>query len=195
MTSAVAQSDFDLFYEAHFGDTVAMTYGFTADLGEAQDIAQEAFCRAWLRWRELSSYDNPVAWVRRVATNLAHSRWRRLRVAATHLVRQREPEPVPAVNPDHVAVVAALRKLPAAQRRAVVLHHLMDLPVTEVAEQLEVPVGTVKSWLHRARTALADDLRVDVRGAVTTPPAQEVLDRAGRRRRARVATAAGAMVL
>jgi RNA polymerase sigma-70 factor (ECF subfamily) len=52
-------------------------------------------------------------------------------------------------------LVAALRQLPAAQRRAVVLHHIVDLPVTEVADELGVPVGTVKAWLHRGRQTLA----------------------------------------
>lgn len=199
MTTAVIEpddttSEFEDFYTAHFGDTVAMTYGFTADLGEAQDIAQEAFCRAWQRWRQLSTYDNPVAWVRRVATNLAHSRWRRVRVAASYLVRQRPPEPAPAIDPDHVAVVAALRKLPADQRRAVVLHHLLDLPVTQVAEELELPVGTVKSLLYRGRNSLADDLDIDVRGSIKTPPTGEVVKRARKQQRARAGGAAAALL-
>lgn len=200
MTTAVikpddATSEFEDFYTAHFGDTVAMTYGFTADLGEAQDIAQEAFARAWQRWRDLSAYDNPVAWVRRVATNLAHSRWRRVRVAASYLVRQRPPEPTPEIDPDHVAVVAALRKLPTDQRRAIVLHHLLDLPVTQVADELEMPVGTVKSLLHRGRNSLADDLSIDVRGSVKTPPAGEVVKRAKKHQRVRNGVAAGTAVL
>src|SRR5688572_8482491 len=117
--------DFGGFYAAHYGDTVAMAYTYTADLGDAQDIAQEAFVRAWRRWTQVSRYDNPVAWVRHVAVNLARSRWRRLRLSAAHLVRYRIFEEVPGVDPDHVAVVAALRKLPSRQREAVVMHHMM----------------------------------------------------------------------
>lgn len=188
--SLIAQSgDFDGFYTANFGDTVAMAYTYTADLAEAQDIAQEAFCRAWRRWTKVSTYDNPVAWVRRVAINLARSRWRRLRMGAAHLVRQHVSEEVPELNPDHVAVVASLRKLPSRQREAVVLHHIMDLPVTEIAEHFEVPVGTVKSWLHRGRGALADDLRLDVRAAIKTPPAEAIFRPEVRK------TALGAVVL
>jgi RNA polymerase sigma factor (sigma-70 family) len=129
--------DFEWFYAANFGDTVAMAYTYTADLGDAQDIAQEAFTRAWRLWTRVSTYDNPVAWVRRVAVNLARSRWRRLRVGAAHLVRQHIAQDVPEINPDHVAVVAALRKLPHKQREAIVLHHMMDVPVSEVAEHFE----------------------------------------------------------
>jgi RNA polymerase sigma-70 factor (ECF subfamily) len=68
---------------------------------------------------------------------------------------------------DGLAVTAALRDLPAAQRAAVVLHHLLDLPVEQVAVELGVPVGTVKSRLTRARRALAASLdpEGDRRGA------------------------------
>ena len=55
-------------------------------------------------------------------------------------------------------LVAALRTLPVGQRRAVVLYHLVDLPVDQIAAELGVAVGTVKSWLHRGRAALAAQL-------------------------------------
>jgi len=78
MTMALprSQDEFDGFYQEHFGQVVAMTYVYTADLHEAQDIAQEAFSRAWERRHKVLGYDNPGAWVRRVAMNLARSRWR-----------------------------------------------------------------------------------------------------------------------
>ncbi|WP_020520558.1 SigE family RNA polymerase sigma factor [Catelliglobosispora koreensis] len=192
--TADASADFDGFYHAHFGDTVAMTYAYTADLGVAQEIAQEAFTRAWMRWRSVSTYDNPVAWVRRVATNLARSRWRQLKYASSYLLRQR-PEIEPGPNPDHVAVVAALRKLPPRQRQAIVLHHLMDLPVEDVAHELEVPAGTVKSWLHRGRTALARELDIDVRNDVKTPPVSTVGDLARKYKRNRNLKAAAVLAI
>jgi RNA polymerase sigma-70 factor (sigma-E family) len=185
---AAAAADFDSFYQAHFRSTVKMTYGMTADLPEAHDIAQEAFCRAWSRWRELSRFDNPAAWVRKVAVNLARSRWRRLRVAAEYLIRER-PEDVAALDPEHVAVVSALRKLPAAQREAIVLHYLVDMPLADVAAQMGVPLGTVKSWLHRGRTALAEDLRVDLDNAVVPPGAEQVFKTTKKRHRVRTTAA------
>jgi RNA polymerase sigma-70 factor (ECF subfamily) len=54
-----------------------------------------------------------------------------------------------------VALVAALRRLPEEQRRAIVLHHLADLPVAEVAAETGAPIGTVKARLSRGRAALA----------------------------------------
>lgn len=62
---------------------------------------------------------------------------------------------MPATEPDHVALVVALRRLPEAQRRAVVLHHVAGLPVADVAAETGVPVGTVKARLSRGRAALA----------------------------------------
>jgi len=75
-------------------------------------------------------------------------------VARNHLRREQVTH-VPGLGPDHVALVEALRQVPADQRRAMVLHYLVDLPVAEVAHEMGVAVGTVKSWLHRGRTALA----------------------------------------
>ncbi len=150
-----AAADFDQLYQARYLDVVATLHALIGDLGEAQELAQEAFCRAWQRWNRVARYDDPASWVRRVAVNLATSRWRRLAVARRHLLRrERLPEP-PQLEPDHVLLVAALRTLTADQRRAIVLHHLVDLPVDEVASELGVPAGTVKSWLHRGRAALA----------------------------------------
>ncbi|MBX6748760.1 MAG: SigE family RNA polymerase sigma factor [Micromonosporaceae bacterium] len=148
---------FDALYQAHYRDLVALLHALTGDLGDAQDLAQDVFCRAWQRWRAIAGYDDPVAWLRRVAVNLATSRFRRRRTADRHLARQ-QVEVVPALQPDHVALVAALRTLPTNQRTAMVLHYLVDLPVADVAQELGVPVGTVKAWLSRGRTALATQL-------------------------------------
>ncbi|WP_433292434.1 RNA polymerase sigma factor [Actinoplanes sp. CA-030573] len=146
--------DFDGFYAAHFRSLTVQLYAYTGDLPTAQDAVQEAFLRALARWPRLAGAGDPLAWVRRVAWNLAISHWRRARTAALFLRRYRV-EHVPAPEPDRVAVVGALATLPDRHRRVVVLHYLADLPVRDIAEQIGVPEGTVKVWLHRGRTALA----------------------------------------
>lgn len=152
-------ASFDELYAAHYGDLTVQLYAYFGDRQEAQDVVQEAFCRALSRWRTVSRYDDPVAWVRRVAWNLALSKWRRARTALAFLRKQRPATThVDGPSPERVALLAALATLPAPQRRVVVLHYLADLSVAEVAEQVGVPEGTVKSWLHRARTALAAQL-------------------------------------
>jgi RNA polymerase sigma-70 factor (ECF subfamily) len=66
--------------------------------------------------------------------------------------------PVAPPSEDTVLITAALRRLPAKQRQAVALHHLLDLPVNEIAAEMSVSEGTVKSWLARGRAALAEML-------------------------------------
>ncbi|WP_433229419.1 SigE family RNA polymerase sigma factor [Micromonospora sp. CA-248260] len=155
---AAPQLSFDGFYHAHFRGLVVQLTAYTGDLGQAQDLVQEAFCRAYARWDRVSGYDDPLAWVRKVAWNLGHHRWRRLRTAQAWLSRQRETH-VAGPTPDRVAVDVALAQLPPKQRRAVVLHYLADMSVSEIAAQERVAEGTVKSWLHRGRAALATQLR------------------------------------
>ena len=153
------EASFDELYAAHYPDLTVQLYAYFGDRQEAQDVVQEAFCRALARWRTVARYDDPVAWVRRVAWNLAVSKWRATRTALTFLGRQRHADSrIDGPGPERVALIAALARLPAQHRRAVVLHYLADMTVPEIAEREGVPVNTVKSWLHQARGALAAQL-------------------------------------
>ena len=148
-------------YAASAGRLVAQLYGMTGDFAEAQDAVQEAFARALNRAGGLTGVDNPEAWLFRVASNISRSRHRR-RVLFDRIVRSgRLPESraIPALSPDHVALVAALQRLPRATREAVVLHHIADRPVAEVAAILGFSVENVKTRLLRGRRALAEYLR------------------------------------
>lgn len=153
---------FDEVYAAHYADLTVQLYAYFGDRQEAQDVVQEAFVRALARWRTVSAYDDPVAWVRRVAWNLAVSRWRRARTALTFVRKQRRDEAQTAgPNPERVALVEALGTLPDTLRRAMVLRYLADLTIAEIARREGVAEGTVKSWLHRGRAALAVELGAD----------------------------------
>ena len=145
--------DFAAFYAALFGPLSAQMYVFTGDHAEAQDLAQEAFCRAYARWDRIGRYDDPAAWVTRVAWNMAVSRWRRGRLLR-HWHRDLLPAPQDAPTAAHIDIVRALAQLPANQRQAVVLHYIADMPVADVAAFVGVAEGTVKAWLHRGRAAL-----------------------------------------
>ena len=162
-----AEADFANFYAATWSRTLAVTYALTGDRGVAEELAQEAYVKAWSHWRKVSTYEQPGAWVRQVATRLSVSRWRRTRVAATWLARTRPEPPVEAHDETTTALVRALQQIPEAQRRAVVLHHLADLPVDEVARIEHSPVGTIKARLSRGRTALAALLADETNGAHT----------------------------
>jgi RNA polymerase sigma-70 factor (ECF subfamily) len=146
--------EFAAFYAANVAALIVSLYAYTGDLSAAQDAVQEAFTRALVRWDRIARYDNPVAWIRRVAWNLATSRWRRLRVADRHLRTQTEAS-VPGPEPDQVALIAALKTLPDKQRRAIVMHYLGGLTSSEIALVDGVSEGNVRVLLHRGRAALA----------------------------------------
>ncbi|MEV4536711.1 sigma-70 family RNA polymerase sigma factor [Asanoa sp. NPDC049518] len=157
---AAAGTSFDEFYSANFHRLMLQMYAYTADVGAAQDAVQEAFSRAWARWDRLATYDEPAAWIRRVAMNVANNRWRRARAARAHARYHRE-EVVAEPSPDRVALARALRSLPERHRRAIVLYHIADLAIAEIAAQEGVTESAVKSWLHRGRAALATLLTED----------------------------------
>jgi RNA polymerase sigma-70 factor (ECF subfamily) len=146
-------------YQAYYRRLVATLYGLTGDHAEAQDLVQEAYARALARPRVFLDVADPEAWLRTVAVNLARTRWRRRRLLDT-LVRTGRitpaPESTPAATPDRVLLVSALQKLSRATRETIVLHHVADMSVHEVAETLGVPVGTVKARLSRGRALLAN---------------------------------------
>lgn len=144
-------------FDASYRKLVVQLYAVTGNLDEAEDLVQEAFVRAAAIGRRFRAVENPEAWLRTTAINAHRSRWRKLRNgrrAQDRMLPPREPQAVE----EHLALVAALRTLPEDQRVAIVLHHLADLPVIQVADELGVPVGTVKSRLKRGRDALAQQL-------------------------------------
>jgi RNA polymerase sigma-70 factor (ECF subfamily) len=153
-----AGASFEEFYAATVDRLLGHLFLVTGDLHAAEEIVQEAFTRASMRWPRLRSYDVPEAWVRRVAMNLAADRARSLRRQTRALMRLGPPPAVPSVSVETLALVEALRTLPVRQRQAVVLHYLADLSVAEIAQALAVPSGTVKSLLARGRRALAAKL-------------------------------------
>lgn len=142
-------------YATSYRRLVGQLTGVTGDPVEAEDAVMEAFARAVNSSRSFLAADNPEAWLRTVAVNVTRTRWRRSRFfrdVSHRLVIAGAYEDLPD---DRLALLAALRRLPAAQREAIALHHLADLPVHEVAETVGAPVGTVKARLSRGRAALA----------------------------------------
>ena len=126
-------AEFDDLFTASRDGIVRQMLLLTGDLTEAEDVVQEAFERAWLRWSTVRHCDSPEAWVRTVARRLAVSRWRRMRNSAVAWSQRGTAESAPAVNADHLALINALQTLPQAQRVVIVLHHLADLPIAQVA--------------------------------------------------------------
>jgi RNA polymerase sigma-70 factor (ECF subfamily) len=155
----VSPEEFSDFYAASFRRLVGQLYLMTGDHAEAQDAVQEAFVRAWAHRGKLDRLGAPEAWVRAAAWHVAVSRWHRARLGRLLTRSQAHPPSVAGPTPDRVALIDALRQVPAEQRRALVLYHLCDLTVAQIAEETGAAPGTVKARLARGRTALAPHLR------------------------------------
>jgi RNA polymerase sigma-70 factor, ECF subfamily len=153
-------------YQESYRSLVLTAYALLRDMGEAEEVTQEAFAVAYGRRGRVSRAESPEAWVRKVVVNLARRRWRR-RATLEKILHREVEQVVPEGFGEHLDLHAAIRSLGHEYQAAVVLHYLADLPVDEVASILDVPVGTVKSRLSRARAALAGQLRAEeeVRGA------------------------------
>ncbi|MFG2058261.1 SigE family RNA polymerase sigma factor [Micromonospora sp. NPDC048930] len=149
-------NSFDDFYRSTSARTLRYGYAVADDPGEAQDLVQEAYARAWRQWGKLAAHPAPEAWLRLVISRLATDRWRRLRSWRLAASRTGPPDDVRPPGEETVLLVGALRQLPARQRQALALHYLFDMSVEEVAREAGVPTGTVKSWLSRGRTRLAE---------------------------------------
>jgi RNA polymerase sigma-70 factor (ECF subfamily) len=147
--------EFDEFYTASVRRVSGYVYALTGDRAETEDLVQEAYARAWHQWAQVRAHGDPEAWVRTVAYRVRVSRWRRLTAGVRAHRRHGVAPDVPELSVDYVAIITALRTLPAQQRRAVVLHHLLGLSVEEIAAETGVAAGTVKSRLARGRAVLA----------------------------------------
>ncbi|SCL17484.1 RNA polymerase sigma-70 factor, ECF subfamily [Micromonospora rhizosphaerae] len=150
----MTEEDYRAFYASAFARLVGQVYLLTGDFAEAQDAVQEAFVRGWSRRRRFADGDEPEAWIRTVARRIAVSRWRSARSGLAAWRRHGPVPHVPAPGVETPLIVAALQRLPEEQRRAIVLHHLCDRSVDQVAAETGVPAGTVKARLSRGRSAL-----------------------------------------
>ena len=152
------EREFDAFFYGLLPTVLRMAQRMTGDRTAAEDVAAEAFARAFARWGKVATLPYREAWVMRVAANLAIDQTRRRRLPPA-------PVPVAADPADQVALrlslAEALRHLPKAQRDAIVLRYLADLSEEDIARALGVRPGTVKSHLHRARQTLARRLGTD----------------------------------
>lgn len=157
--SVGGQGEVAAVYERCSARLVAVLCAIGAPRADAEEVVQDAFVKLLGRWDRVRDYDDPEAWVRGVAVRMLVSRHRRRVVAGRGLGRlAARTVDVPPLSPDSVAVALALRSLAPGHRAVVVLHHVLDLPLEQVARELDLPVGTVKSRLSRARAALAPHL-------------------------------------
>jgi RNA polymerase sigma factor (sigma-70 family) len=133
------------------------------DHAVAEEIAQEALLRAASRWEHVRELRSPGGWTHRVAINLATSQLRRRRIEQRARARLTSGE-VGRMPDATTAVVVreALGRLTPAQRRVLVLRHVLDWSAAEIAELDGGSAEAVRQQLHRARAAMREHLPMDV---------------------------------
>jgi RNA polymerase sigma-70 factor (ECF subfamily) len=142
------------------------------DPGLAEDAVQTALITAWRDLRTLRDAGRFEPWLHRILTNefYAEARRRTRRMADSRVLPvERSDESGPLGVHDRDELERAFRRLTLEQRAVLVFHHYLDLSTAEVADRLGIPIGTVKSRLHYATTALRASLEADAR----TPASQE----------------------
>lgn len=150
------------FVTAHQARLRRIAYAVCRDDDRAEDVLQEAFVKLYLSWSKVRQKGVEEAYTRRIIVNAdlddRRRPWRRHRAAASEEHLARLPATVRLAVEDRSELLDALRRLPAMQRRTVVLRHLVGLTVEETAAELGIGEGTVKSHTSRALATLRQHL-------------------------------------
>jgi RNA polymerase sigma-70 factor (ECF subfamily) len=150
-------ANFEDVYRREYPGLLAVATALSGDDGE--DLVQDTMVKALIRWDQVGRLERPGGWCHRVLINLCRNRWRRRRIEARYLASLRREEPsTPAPSDDVMEFWSAVRTLPQRPRLVVALFYAGDRTVAEVASILDVPEGTVRSDLTRARAALISRL-------------------------------------
>jgi len=132
-------------------------YSILKEAAKAEEVTQDIFLKMW---QVLPDYDGRASistWLYTIARNTALSALRAESYRETWPIEGGDP---PAINGEtglrQLEIRQLLQRLPEVQQRVITLFYLQDCSVEEVARMLDLPEGTVKSHLHRARRTLAD---------------------------------------
>ncbi len=123
----------------------------------AEDAAQIGFEKALLRWRRVGQYERPGTWVYVVAVRTGRRQLARDQRSDGEFDPRSSAEPGDA-DLSRLWLEEAIDQLPPRQRTVVVLRHLADLPLGDIAEAMQISLGTLKSTLHAAHKRLRVEL-------------------------------------
>jgi len=165
--SRTAADTFEALLRPHLERLYRLAYRFTGTRDEAEDLVQELCVRLYPRHAELETLDQPGPWLARALHNLFVDQARRRTRSPVESVSELPEVADPAPGPDQQAfaeltlarIETALARLPAEQRAVLAWHDLEGYTLEELAGSRDLPLGTLKSRLHRARAALQRLLR------------------------------------
>jgi RNA polymerase sigma-70 factor (sigma-E family) len=143
-------------YHRHLRELVRLAYGLLGNLGEAEEVVQDAFAALLSRWSAVRDIEAAPGYLRTAAVNGVRGRWRRRRVRAlADRTLRRDPASRESDVIEQAVVLGALAQLPMRKRECVLLRYFADLSEIETAAVLGISVGTVKSQTSKALTQLA----------------------------------------
>jgi len=159
---------FEVLVRRHEKAIFNLIYRLLGNYDEAAEVAQEVFLSAFKSIHQFRGEANFSTWLYRIGLNHASTRRKSLQSSQQRHIPLDGTEVIadgavdPAKNVEHKEiqqrVQQALNSLDPEDARIVLLRDLQDIPYEDVAEMLDIPVGTVKSRLHRARQALKTSL-------------------------------------
>ncbi|MCG3156013.1 MAG: ECF RNA polymerase sigma factor SigW [bacterium] len=160
--------------EAHKRRVMALAFDLTGNLQDAEDVAQEAFIKAYRGIRDFRGEAQLSSWLYRIVVNICINRRRKKAVAEMELrdtfegdhKHPAQPAEAPEANPEVMAAAgmmrehlrAALQRLSPQQRTIFILRHDQDLPLQQISAILQISEGAVKSQLFRALRKLQQQL-------------------------------------
>jgi RNA polymerase sigma-70 factor (ECF subfamily) len=155
--------DFSQLYQAHSREVWALAYAWWKNAETALDLTQETFLRLWKQWEAGETILNPRAWLLRVGRNLAEDHGKSaFRQNGTHPPQTMNEVASAAPSPPEEALrhellqklQEALNQLPEAYRVVLVLHHMEDQDLAEIAREMGCSIAAVRNRLWRARKLL-----------------------------------------
>jgi RNA polymerase sigma factor (sigma-70 family) len=151
-----AEAQLATLFQEQYAPMVRLATLLTGSEHRAEEVVMDAFARLTPR---IDSLETPAAYLRTSVVNGTRSHHRRLRTVR----RQPPPRVEPVDDPEVDELWQRLDALRPDERTCVVMRFYLDLPLAEIAEQLDMPLGTVKSHLHRAVATLRDLLTEEER--------------------------------
>jgi len=159
---------FEMLVRRHEKTIFNLVYRMLGDYDEAAEVSQEVFLSAYRAIGQFRGDANFSTWLYRISLNHTSTRrktlirrpQRNVAIEDTEPVRDLQPGPAETMEKKEIRerVQRALNSLEPDDATVILLRDLQDIPYEEVARLLEIPVGTVKSRLHRARQALKSQL-------------------------------------
>ncbi len=156
------ERQFEILYERYANDVLRVSYFYLGDRQQAEDVTQDVFIRLLTAAPDLRP-GSEKAWLLKVALNRCRDIWRAAWVKRVVLGSPAmELAPAPDQMDDRLEkqeLLAAIRRLPADFRDAILLHYYQGYAINEIAEMLNVPEGTISSRLSRGRKKLEELLK------------------------------------